>query len=85
MTLTVYWKPTTCIRPAFRKGLVITKYIKSNLCITTTLWTFQNGLKRQMVVLFRLGFNHPFTNAFTDSNEYHIMTMNIAESQLQML
>ena len=33
-------------------------YIQSNLCIATTLGTFQNGRNRQMVVLFRLGLNH---------------------------
>ena len=53
--------------------------------MTTTLGTFQNGLNRQMVVSFRLGLNHPFTNAFTHSNIYNIMTMNIAEFQLKML
>ena len=60
-------------------------YIQSNLCITTTFGTFQNGLNRQMVVLFRLGFNHSFTNAFTHLNKYHIMIINITEFQLEML
>ena len=56
--------------------------IQSNLCKTTTHGTFQNGLNRQTVVLFRLGLNHPFTNAFKHSIKYHIMTLNIAENAL---
>ena len=59
--------------------------MQSNLCITTTLGTFQNGLNRQMVALFRLGLNHSFTNAFTYLNNYHIMTTNIAGFQLKMI
>ena len=43
----------------------------SNLYITTTLGTFQNGLNRQMVVLFRLGLDHSFTYAFTHFNKYY--------------
>ena len=46
-------------------------YIQSNLCITTTLGTFQNGLNRQMVVLFRLGLDHSFTYV----NKYNIITI----------
>ena len=53
--------------------------------MTTTLWTFQNGLNGQMVVLFRLGLNHSFTYEFTNLNKYHIFTTNIAEFQLKML
>ena len=47
--------------------------MQSNLCITTTFGTFQNGL------------NHSFTNAFTHLNKYHIVIINNAEFQLEML
>ena len=41
----------------------------------TTLGTFQNGLNRQMVVLFRLVFDHSFTCAFIHLNKYYIITI----------
>ena len=46
-----------------------------------TLGTFQNGLNRQMVVLFRLGLDQSFTYAFTHLDKYYIITINIAEFQ----
>ena len=53
--------------------------------MTTTLETFQNGLNRQMVVLFRLDLNHSFTYEFTHLNRYHIITINVAKFQSKML
>ena len=55
-------------------------YIQSNLCLTTTFGTFQNGLNRQMVVLYRLDLGHSFTYAFTHFYEYYIITINITIS-----
>ena len=60
---------------------IIYTYILLNLCTTTSLGTFQNGLNRQMVILFILGLDHSFTHAFKHFNSYYKIAINIAEFQ----